>query len=328
MHIGALHISGVNLQEVEQKVLDVAVNIICDEKGKDYLIVDDNPGSEILVLNADSAEGSKILNNASENQVKIVFSSSTQSGKNIITMPTPVRVIALKNVLIKIAEQLYAYIISKKGHLKAVKKPTVLPEAQKIENIFQQLLQIKLANKCSLISSTGLPSIYIDGVNGRFITEKSTDDIEKYLNLDFNSVESKEISYEQLNEYSKNMPVAALNSILWRCALACSNGKLLPGHSENTPVKLTSWPNFSRHGFKPDYFKLAAIMAKQYISLMELNRQTQIPFKEITDFYNAAFAVDIIETVTDKSKLKKTGPIKSSQNKSILKKLAQRLGIN
>jgi len=328
MHIGALHISAVNLQEVEQKVLDVAVNIICDEKGKDYLIVDDNPGSEILVLNADSAEGSKILNNASENQVKIVFSSSTQSGKNIITMPTPVRVIALKNVLIKIAEQLYAYIISKKGHLKAVKKPTVLPEAQKIENIFQQLLQIKLANKCSLISSTGLPNIYIDGVNGRFITEKNTDDIEKYLNLDFNSVELKEISSEQLNEYSKNMPVAALNGILWRCALACSNGKLLPGHSENTPVKLTSWPNFSRQGFKPDYFKLAAIMAKHYISLMELNRQTQIPFKEIADFYNAAFAVDIIETVTDKSKLEKTATIKSSQNKSILKKLAQRLGIS
>ncbi len=327
MHVGALHISAVNLQEVEQKVLDVAVTIICDEKGEGYLIVDDNPASEILVLNADSAEGSQILNNASENQVKIVFSSSTQSGKNLITMPTPVRVIALKNVLIKICEQLYAYIISKKGHLRPVKKVTPPLSTLKTENIFQQLLQTKLSNKCCLITSEGLPDIYIDGINNLFVTEKNTNDIEKYLGVNFNTIKIKEISPEQINERSNNMPVAALNGVLWRCALACSNGKLLAGHSENTPVKLTSWPNFSRQGFKPDYFKLAAIMAKQYISLAELNKQTQIPFEEIADFYNAAFAVDIIQTITNKPDTAKPAVIKNSPHKSILKKLAQRLGI-
>ncbi len=329
MHVGALQISAANLQEVEQKVLDVAVNIICDEKGKDYLIVDDNPASEILVLNADSVEGSQILNNANENQVKIVFSSSTHSGKNLITLPTPVRVIALKNILIKICEQLYAYITSRQtAHLHTTKKTSPQPKNKNSVNIFQQLLQIKIEKKCCLIRSTGLPDIYLDGINSRFIIETNTDDVGKYLNIDFNTIESEEISYEQLNKNSNHMPVAALNGILWRCALACSNGKLLPGHSENTPVKLTSWPNFSRQGFKPNYFKLAAIMAKQYISLAELNTQTQIPLEEIIDFYNAAFAVDIIATSSNKPDSAKPIITKDSKQKSILKKLAQRLGIS
>ncbi|VAW94491.1 hypothetical protein MNBD_GAMMA23-2277 [hydrothermal vent metagenome] len=329
MHVGALQISAANLQETEQKVLDVAVNIICDEKGKDYLVVGDSPTSEILVLNADTADGSKILNAANENQVKIVFSSSTKSGKNLITMPTPVRVIALKNVLIKICEQLYAYITSREtSHLHTIKKISPPPKNQNSVNIFQKFLQIKLEKKCYMIRSAGLPDIYLDGINSRFIIETNTDDVEKYLNIDFNTIESEEISYEQLNENSNHMPVAALNGILWRCALACSNGKLLPGHSENIPVKLTSWPNFSRQGFKPNYFKLAAIMAKQYISLAELNTQTQIPLEEIIDFYNASFAVDIIATNSNKPDSAKLVETKDSKQKSILKKLAQRLGIS
>ncbi len=329
MHVGALQISAVNLQEVEQKVLDVAVNIICDEKGKDYLIIGNNPSSEILVLNADSADGSEFLNTANDNQVKIVFSSSTLSGKNLVTIPTPVRVIALKNVLAKISEQLYTYINSRKiSHLHSTKKITPPSSISKIENIFQEILQNKSENKCCVISSSGLPDIYIDGINNRFIIETHIDDIEKYIAVDFNTIEAKEINYEQLNKISQNMSVAALNGILWRCALACSNGKLLAGHSANTPVKLTSWPNFSRQGFKPDYFKLAAIMAKQYISLNELSEQTQIPLEDIIDFYNATFAVDIIETQTTLSSKQKPVPIKNNKQQSILKKLAQRLGIN
>lgn len=332
MHLGALHISAVNLQEVEQKVLDVAVNIICDEKGTDYLIVGNNPASEILVFNADSTDGSQILNNVNGNQVKIAFTSSTLSGKNLVAIPTPVSVITLKNVLAKICEQLYAYITNKKkSQLQStgeISKHSTIPISPKIENIFQKLLQTKLENKCCIISAAGLPDIYLDGINGRFIIETNNDDIEKYITTDFTTIESKEISTEQLNKSSNGMAVSALNGILWRCALACSNGKLLAGHSESTPVKLASWPNFSRQGFKPDYFKLAAIMAKQYISLTELNKQTQIPLDEIINFYNASFAVDIIETRNTESDIPKPGTIKNSKQKSILKKLAQRLGIN
>jgi len=332
MHIGALHISAINLQEVEQKVLDIAVNLICDEKGTDYLIVGNNLASEILVFNADTTNGSQILNNVNGNQVKIAFSSSALMGKNLIAIPTPVSVITLKNVLVKICEQLYAYITSKnKNQVQStgeISEPSTMPASSEIENIFQKLLQTKIENKCCLISAAGLPDIYLDGINGRFIIETNNDDIEKYITADFTTIESKEISGEQLNKSSNGMAVSALNGILWRCALACSNGKLLTGHSENTAVKLASWPNFSRQGFKPDYFKLAAIMAKQYISLAELNKQTQIPLEEIIDFYNASFAVDIIKTRNSEADIPKLGVIKNSKQKSILKKLAQRLGIN
>ena len=332
MHVGALHISAVNLQDVEQKVLDVAVNIICDEKGEDYLIVDNNPGSEILVLNADSVDGSHILDTVNENQVKIVFSSTTFNGKNIVNLQTPIRVITLKNVLAKICEQLYAYITSKKNNpqqsINKVKKHSTTLNPKKPENIFQLLLQAKLDNKCFRIFPNELPEIYVDGINRRFIIETNSDDIEKYISINFNTIQVEEISPDVLDKNSSHMHVSALNGILWRCALACSNGKLLAGHSNNIPVKLSSWPNFSRQGFKPDYFKLAAIMAKQYISLNELSKKTLIPIEEIIDFYNAAFAVDIIITQTTQSVIQKPDSVKEVKQRSILKKLAQRLGIS
>jgi len=90
MRLGSLHISAINLQETEQKILDVAINIICDENGKEYLVVGDTPTSEILVLNANSADGPNILKNTNDHQVKIVFSSTTQSGKNLISIHYPV----------------------------------------------------------------------------------------------------------------------------------------------------------------------------------------------------------------------------------------------
>jgi len=335
MPASSIHVSSAHLSEIEQKVFTVAINIISDEHGKNYLAIKDNPKSEILVLDHDTEEGKQLLSNASDNQVKIVFSSGAITGKNLISLTKPIRVLPLKNVLLKVCQQLYSYYSEhdknpEKNHEASHQAPTENTHqeinASFSENIFLEFLKAKSDSSCLHMTSAGLPDIYVDGENKIFVIATNSDDIDKYFSNNFEEVCLKKISHEEFNKNTVNMKISSLDSILWRCALTCSRGQLIPGHTVETPVKLVSWPNFSREGFKPEYFKLAAILAKQFISLASLSKQVEKPIEGIIDFYNAAFAVGIIE-LGDKNSINKSTAKTNKKRKTILSKLAQRLGI-
>lgn len=105
-----LHIAALNLSEIDQKVFEVAVKIICDEKAAHYLTIINDISAEILVIDGDTDDGQQKLQQTNSNHVKIVLSSGTVSGKNIVSLPKPVRVLTLKDIIEKVSEQLYTYI--------------------------------------------------------------------------------------------------------------------------------------------------------------------------------------------------------------------------
>ena len=242
-----LHISAMHLSETDQKVFDVAVKIVCDENNTEYLTISDLPNSEILVLDYDNKEARETLRLSKSHNVKIVFADQNIEGKNIVTIKKPVRVLALKNVLEAVSKQLYTYISNTESSSR-IAQPSVVADVHQsttethtdipadAHNLFEKLLQAKTQQACLHISAANLPDVYIDGRNKSFLIETNSDDIDKYIRLNFNEIKFEPVDCSKVSRTQNTMHISALNNILWRCALDCSNGELLTGHTLDKPV--------------------------------------------------------------------------------------------
>jgi hypothetical protein len=85
-----------------------------------------------------------------------------------------------------------------------------------------------------------------------------------------------------------------LSELLWYASLCASNGQLLQGCHADTPVLLTSCPDFSQLFHREHEPVLAAFMLKESAILTTVADTTGIPLAQVFDFYNACSALGLI----------------------------------
>jgi len=356
-----LQISPLALSDVDRKVLGVAVNLLTEEGIFCSLLPKDIPHGHLLVINHDSDDGPKFLSQALDGQVKLLLTSENISGKNVICIERPIRVAELADVLTHICLRIKVRLASKKlspapeknaeekNTVKAKPAATVeVNEKEEVKtkekakeqpitplppkpvcnepNLFLQLLQAKQQKYAMAVHGPDETIVLIGGHNSS-VAARSSESIQHILHTPTRNIFSEKIDVREFDELSKFLTLSALDNLLWLAGVEFSHGQLLPGHSMDHPVKLKAWPNFTRNGFRRSQFKLAASMASQSISLTALADSTGVPQEEVIDFYNAAFAVGLInreaETHHDTQKTKHT----TSRKRGLMGMIARKLGL-
>ena len=135
------------------------------------------------------------------------------------------------------------------------------------------------------------------------------------------------ISLENFKVLTENKVNVKLDDVLWYAAMADKRGQLIENLDENTPIKLTSWPNMTRLSYNPNHIRMAAMLSRQAETLTDLVSKHQLPRLDTVCFLNAAYSIHILEKFT-KQAIAAT-PVKPVNNKksNLLHKIANHLHI-
>lgn len=95
-------------------------------------------------------------------------------------------------------------------------------------------------------------------------------------------------------EAPPEMIARPIQELLWYATLCASGGRLLQGYRAETPVRLTSCPDFSRLYHKEHHPLLATAMLENSPALTEVAKTTGVPLTQVFDFHNACAALDLI----------------------------------
>ncbi|WP_455203336.1 hypothetical protein [Kaarinaea lacus] len=320
-------ISPLGLNDVEQKVLSVAVGLLSEDGINLKLLSNNDPTGDLAIIDSDSTDGQVLLENTKSSQIKLLFCSKPVSGKNLVSMPKPVRVAALKELLGKISNLMLNQAAKRQTNVNTKNAAETNQQTQKPASLFQTLLQAKQEQKCLFITNTTGLNLLINGGNKTATLSGDQNDIDQLIHADVSSIQIKEVNPDELSIHCENPNILAIDRILWQCGTAESRAELLPGHRLDKPVKLRAWPNFTRNNFNPVYLQLSAALAKEATSLQQLQEQCNVPLEEIIRFYNAAYAVDLIDRNPGKPEhQQQEAKPKSPKLASVLIGLKKRLG--
>jgi len=327
----ALLISPHGLTSDEQTVLTQVLEALESDGVQFELQTDSVQQAHLIVLDDDTDSGRNALLRARAGQVKLVFSNHNRHGKNLISIQKPINLASLQALLLQIVQKMYS-------QLQELRSDTGVAEAaaeytsstiQSNNNLFCTLLEAKEKQELLRIEIPDQPIIYINGNSKSFATRIEQSEINNIFEYDFSRIAITSIEEQEFNANTNDMLISALYRLLWVSGIYGSSGKLITGHDPERPVKLRAWPNFTRNDFLPQHLKIAAVLARQPISITKLVETVGIKREDVVNFYNAAYAVDLIEFCDDSSAAAATTPTPNNNNKQrgILAKLAADLKI-
>ncbi|MFV1982951.1 MAG: hypothetical protein ACC657_05360 [Thiohalomonadales bacterium] len=286
-------ISPLALDKIQLKDLNVTADMLFNE-GIDCAVLNENDTrGHIIVIDIENDTQQNLLNQTREGQIKILLSTKFFYDKNVISIVKPVSVNALKELIYKISIKLRSTITDDKKELEKNKSDG--DKNTDNQTIFHVLLNAKSQKKLLKISCNSCPDLYIDGNSSTLSSTAQHSDLENILSHSFDKYSINDVSRSEYSKLTDNLNISSLDGKLWFTGITCSNGILLQGHDLNKPFKLKAWPNFTRHAFKAEHLKLAAILARQSATINELEISTNISRSEIINFYNAAYSVDLID---------------------------------
>jgi len=322
-------ISSLGLTDIDQQVLQVASKILAEENCRFMLSNNCDASVNIVIIDHDHLQSHDFLTQVNNEQITILYTNEDIKRKNLVALQKPVRVNTLKDVLLK------AYL-----HLRAQQQYTnkartseenaagnSMTSTANTENLFHLLLKTKQNRECLRINYPEQITLLINAVDRAAATNMDSANLHKLFDYPLENCDNHNISPETFNQQDPSFKLHTLDNLLWLAALHLSSGELLPGHCTDTPVRLKAWPNFTRQGFKPVYFKLATMLARKSMSLCELAEQTKTSITDVINFYNAAFAIDLIETNNAVSNMPKRKTMKNTNKSTLLDMLAKRLRI-
>ena len=115
-----------------------------------------------------------------------------------------------------------------------------------------------------------------------------------------------------------------LDELIWTATYASAKGRLMAGCKPTDVIQLTDWPNLTRLFCNSNILRLAALFTKTPTSLFVASRLLGIPQSEVYDFYSAAKASGLTETLSSQHDLKKD-ELKPFQNRTLLEKIISRV---
>ncbi len=354
-----LRISPIALDPTNRKVLKVAVDLINDDGIASLLLPDNSPHGHLLVIDADNNIGRQVLKESRDGQVKLVLSEKRLEGKNLIWQEPPVRVTDMQELLTRICLRMKATFATQKAMNTPANtnESAVVPlskETGKTEgtqttettatappanatpledtpkpaapsrSLFHILLSARQQKTCYQIRFDTI-WLLIGGHNGS-VASKHEADARTIMMAPFKKLYIEQIDIVAFAKNAQEMSISTLDSLLWQAGVDFSDGRLLEGHDMAQPVRLKAWPNFTRNGFRQSHFKLAAIMARQPISLKELRKEAGVARDEVVSFYNAAYAVGLIDRTATASDPGLQNGKPRTRRKSLLGMLARKLG--
>lgn len=329
-------ISSLGLAERDQRALKLVIEFVVDRNVACRYIGDGKFGGHIVVVDLDSDEGHEGVNKLRPGQVKILFSKKRIVGKNIVTLITPIRFDVLKNIVIKICTQIQSQLSARSQ--KRIETERIIEELSNEKeaplndgpNIFNVLFDAKKTKSCLRVTVESMPVILVNGADGTLATDAGIEKLQQILSLNSNKIDAKMVSPIDVPSTPTGIvSISPLDNALWLAGLSWRSGELLDDFSVDDVVKLKAWPNFTRNNFTPNHLKLSAALSAQAMSLRNLNAITQVPLNDIIRFFNACYAIDLVDMDVSSSETENIVIEKKKINnkrRSLLFRLANRLG--
>lgn len=322
--------------------------------------------THILVADSVSGDYTQLLQTAKTIPVRVFFSNTVVQAKNTITVNKPPQAAQLYEIMKKLLAKLSAMKIQEKRPIQpasssvAAESPTPSPvvpvvseETQQEEalaaalqasheteaetkpkpavpvlqkntdHLFALILKAKRDKLNLQVNVNNGPTLFINGASKTIWHDGDSVDLDTLLQ---SAPETMSVAVLD-NVDDPTGQIFALDNLLWKAAILCSEGEILEGHVMDQPITLRAWPNFTRQSFDPTHLKISALLAKESMSLNQLSSLCQVPIEHVINFYNAAFAVDLIERRNrpreDSEKKRKSTPVL----KDMLSRLAKKLKI-
>lgn len=117
---------------------------------------------------------------------------------------------------------------------------------------------------------------------------------------------------------AREMTRVRLDNLLWRVGIACGQGRLPVRVERTRPVYLAQWPNLTRVLPIPQAPRIAALWALRGAAVDETVSMLSIKAREVVDFYNGAWALNLI---TEDGGHVKRAQRKNARNRGMLTRL-------
>ena len=320
-----LKLYSAGLSQQDDMVVSTATKLLSYDNVEFLINNSEISKAHLLIIDEDSPSGKQALRQSNAGQVKLLVSSKPKMARNTIGLQRPVDLSTLKSVLKKLYVKLQEQLITQKQNTTTRSKADTVTELK--DSLFNILIETKLKRRILHITCDELPDIFIDGCNQCLATTASESELDNILKLDIDKITFYKLKPKSFAVHSNEMNVQSLHNILWLAGIRCSKGQILPGHSLDKSFRLKAWPNFTRSTFIAEHLKLAAILAKQAMSMRQLADATGVKLNEVINFYNAAFAVDLIVYDQGTKKSPAKAGTRSVENQSLLSRIADRLSL-
>lgn len=104
-----------------------------------------------------------------------------------------------------------------------------------------------------------------------------------------------------------------LDALLWRLGLHGDKSRLLPELPADACFKLRRWPDFGRIEHTADHLRLAARLARQQTTVLELAMAAALPVSTVNSFINACCLCELVEVQLDGAKRAARGATLAAQ---------------
>lgn len=323
-------ISCIQFSDTDYSVLKVAVNLLLKNKIPVSLLDKDNTQGKIFVVDIDSAEGKNFYTqfDCSGNHSLLLLSNEMVNDQRNPVLRKPLRVQTLRDVLYEMIADREPELVKLQPNPATAKIDTlttgVTAATDMSKTLLYALLQARKEKQAMQVYSPPHPALYVEPIQGIIATSASRDILRK-ITCSPAAVAIKVLSQTDFDILARGQQILPLTHVLWSAALYGSGGKILEGHSVNTPIQLIAWPNFSRLEFESEHMRLASMMTLRPTSLREIHEKTKFPMDVICNFYNAAAAINLISVKPITNKVVKA--VAEPQKLSLFTKIATRLKI-
>lgn len=330
MSAQTMTISCIQFSDTDYSVLKVAVNLLLKNKIPVSLLEKGDTRGKIFVVDIDSPEGKSFyaqFDYASHHSLLLLSNEMVNDQRNPV-LRKPLRVQTLRDVL-------YEMIVDQMPEMTKQQNPVmakintvvaggVTAPTDASKTLLYALLQARREKQVMQVYSPPHPALYVEPIQGVIATSASRDILRK-ITRSSAAVAIKVLSQTDFDILARGQQILPLTHVLWSAALYGSGGKLIEGHSIDTPIQLIAWPNFSRLEFEPEHMRLASMMTLRPTSLREIHEKTKFPMDVICSFYNAAMAINLISVKPVTNKVVKA--VAEPKKRSLFTKIATRLKI-
>ncbi len=332
-HQAELRISPLGLDATGRKVLQVVTNLLTEEDGITCrLLADGDAGGHLVILDMESPDGRRAFPALGAGQVKLLLGGPPASGRNIAHLAKPVQVGALRELMSRICRRMQAQLDASFHDLQAPEVPPSpsAPAAAPATDLLARLRTARREGSLLAVRVKGQDLLLVSGAARAcaFLVEDGETRLFAAAPAD---IEIREIDTAAFEAAAGTTALGALDNLLWQCAVHAAPDRLPPGIDEQTPVRLRAWPNFTRQGFRNDYFRIAATLARQPASCAQLIEATGFDRRSVVGFLTACEAVELLVVLppegADAAKVTPLHGRAGTRRRGLLARLAERLGL-